>query len=135
MSGAAGLDWQAVPIQECGVPDRASGHAGAAALLDRAPQLTAILATTDLLAQGAIQAAQERDLPIPGALSVVGFDDLPDAAGADLTTVHQPLADKGQIAAQLLLQALDGAVPPASRVELPTRLVVRGTTTSPPTNR
>ena len=90
MSGAAGLDWQAVPIQECGVPDRASGHAGAAALLDRAPQLT---------------------------------------------TVHQPLAGKGQIAAQLLLQALDGAVPPASRVELPTRLVVRGTTTSPPTNR
>jgi LacI family xylobiose transport system transcriptional regulator len=66
---------------------------------------------------------------------VVGFDDLPDTAGADLTTVHQPLADKGQIAAQLLLQALDGAATPASRVELPTRLVVRGTTTSPPTNR
>ena len=135
MSGAAGLDWQAVPIQECGVPDRASGHAGAAALLDRAPQLTAILATTDLLAQGAIQAAHQRDLPIPGALSVVGFDDLPDTASTGLTTVHQPLADKGQIAAQLLLQALDGAATPASRVELPTRLVVRGTTTSPPTIR
>jgi DNA-binding LacI/PurR family transcriptional regulator len=50
---------------------------GAAALLDRAPDLTAILATTDLLAQGAIQAARERDLPVPAAVSVVGFDDLP----------------------------------------------------------
>jgi DNA-binding LacI/PurR family transcriptional regulator len=40
--------------------------------------------------------------------------------------VHQPLADKRRIAARLLLQALDGAVAPASRVELLTRLVVRG---------
>jgi DNA-binding LacI/PurR family transcriptional regulator len=102
------------------------------ALLDRTPELTAILATTDLLAQGAIQAAHQRDLPIPGALSVVGFDDLPDAATTDLTTVHQPLADKGRIATRLLLQALDGAVTPASRVELPTRLIVRGSTARPP---
>ena len=132
---AAGLAWQAVPIQECGVSDRASGHAGAAALLERAPELTAILATTDLLAQGAIQAAHERDLPVPAALSVVGFDDLPDAAGTGLTTVHQPLADKGRIAARLLLQALDNAVTPAGHLELPTRLIVRGSTASPLTKR
>jgi DNA-binding LacI/PurR family transcriptional regulator len=128
---AAGLAWETVPIQECGVPNRASGHAGAAALLDRAPGLTAILATTDLLAQGAIQAARERDLPVPAALSVVGFDDLPDAATADLTTVHQPLADKGRIAARLLLAALDGTVTLTNRVELSTRLVVRGSTAPP----
>jgi DNA-binding LacI/PurR family transcriptional regulator len=132
---AAGLVWEAVPVQECGVPDRASGHAGATALLDRAPELTAILATTDLLAQGAIQAAHERHLPVPTALSVVGFDDLPGAAGTGLTTVRQPLADKGRIAARLLLQALDGAVTPASRVELPTRLIVRGSTAGPPSRR
>jgi DNA-binding LacI/PurR family transcriptional regulator len=131
---AAGLAWGSIPIQECGVPNRASGHAGAAALLDRMPELTAILATTDLLAHGAIQAAHQRDLPIPGALSVVGFDDLPDAS-TDLTTVHQPLADKGRIAARLLLQALDGAVTPASRIELPTRLTVRGSTTRPPSRQ
>jgi DNA-binding LacI/PurR family transcriptional regulator len=125
---AAGLAWQAAPIQECGVSDRASGHAGATALLDRSPELTAILATTDLLAQGAIQAAHERDLPVPAALSVVGFDDLPDAASAGLTTVHQPLADKGRIAARLLLQALDSAVARASHVELPTRLILRCST-------
>jgi DNA-binding LacI/PurR family transcriptional regulator len=132
---AAGLAWEAVPIQECGIPERASGHAGAAALLERAPELTAILATTDLLAQGAIQAAHQRDLPVPAALSVVGFDDLPDTVTADLTTVHQPLADKGRIAARLLLQALDGALTPARRVELPTRLVVRGSTASSLTKR
>jgi DNA-binding LacI/PurR family transcriptional regulator len=132
---AAGLAWQAVPVQECGVPDRASGHAGATALLDRAPGLTAILATTDLLALGAIQAARARDLPVPDALSVVGFDDLPAAAGAGLTTVRQPLADKGRVAARLLLQRLDGPAAPASRVELPTRLVPRGSTAQPPTRR
>jgi DNA-binding LacI/PurR family transcriptional regulator len=132
---AAGLTWTSIPIQECGVPNRASGHAGAAALLDRAPKLTALLATTDLLAQGAIQAAHERDLPVPGALSVVGFDDLPDAASTDLTTVHQPLADKGRIAARLLLRALDGAATPTSQIELPTRLIVRGSTAQPSTTR
>jgi LacI family transcriptional regulator len=98
----------------------------------RAPKLTAILATTDLLAHGAIQAAHERDLPVPAAMSVVGFDDLPDAASTGLTTVHQPLADKGRIAARLLLQALDGAITPTSHVELPTRLIVRGSTAQPP---
>jgi DNA-binding LacI/PurR family transcriptional regulator len=132
---AAGLAWEATPVHECGVPDLASGHAGASALLDRAPELTAILATTDLLARGAIQAARERDLPVPEALSVVGFDDLPDTAGAGLTTVRQPLADKGRIAARLLLRALEGVDIPASRVELPTQLVVRGSTAPPPAER
>jgi DNA-binding LacI/PurR family transcriptional regulator len=69
-------------------------------------------ATTGLLAQGAIQAARERDLPVPETLSVVGFDNLPDAASTGLTTVHQPLADKGRIAARLLLEALDGTPRP-----------------------
>ncbi len=132
---AAGLAWETTPIQECGIPNRASGRAGAAALLDRVPELTAILATTDLLAQGAIQAAHERGLPTPAALSVVGFDDLPDTASTDLTTVHQPLAEKGRIAARLLLQALDSPLIPASRIELPTRLVMRGSTAPPLTKR
>ncbi len=132
---AAGLAWETIPIQECGVPDRASGHAGAAALLDRAPELTSVLATTDLLAQGAIQAAHERDLPVPAALSVVGFDDLPDTAAANLTTVHQPLADKGRIAARMLLQMLNEAAIPNSRVKLPTGLIVRGSTAPPRTER
>jgi DNA-binding LacI/PurR family transcriptional regulator len=127
---AAGLDWAAVPVEECGVPDVASGRAGAAALLERAPALTALLATTDLLALGAIEAAGKRGLPVPRGLAVAGFDDLPAAAGAGLTTVHQPLAEKGRVAAHLLLDALAGATR-ARRVELPTRLVVRGSTAPP----
>src|SRR6266498_3942953 len=128
---AADLAWAAVPIQECGVPNRASGYAGATALLERAPELTAILATTDLLALGAVEAARQRDLPVAGALSIVGFDDLPDAAGAELTTVHQPLTGKGRIAAHMLQQALDGAAVIPSRVELSTRLIVRASTGRP----
>ncbi len=128
---AADLAWAAVPIQECGVPNRASGYTGATALLERAPELTAILATTDLLALGAVEAARQRDLPVAGALSIVGFDDLPDAAGAELTTVHQPLTGKGRIAAHMLQQALDGAAVIPSRVELSTRLIVRASTGRP----
>jgi DNA-binding LacI/PurR family transcriptional regulator len=62
-------------------------------------------------------------------------DDLPDAASSGLTTVHQPLADKGRIAARLLLQGLESATDRARRVQLPTRLVVRSSTTSPSNNR
>jgi DNA-binding LacI/PurR family transcriptional regulator len=84
----------------------------------------------DVLAGGVYLAARERGVRIPEDLSVVGFDDLPAAAGAGLTTVRQPLADKGRLAARLLLDLLTGA--PARRVELPTALVVRGSTATPP---
>ena len=87
-------------------------------------------AAEHLLALGAIEAAGKRGLPVPGGLAVTGFDDLPAAAGAGLTTVHQPLAEKGRVAAHLLLDALAGATR-ARRVELPTRLVVRGSTAPP----
>jgi DNA-binding LacI/PurR family transcriptional regulator len=49
--------------------------------------------------------------------------------------VHQPLADKGRIAARLLLRALDGTATPTSQIELPTRLIVRGSTAQPSTTR
>ena len=40
---------------------------------------------------------------VPGELSVVGFNDIPEAAANDLTTVRQPLVDKGREAARLLI--------------------------------
>ena len=66
---------------------------------------------------------------MPGALSVVGFDDVPDAARSDppLTTVRQPHAGKGATAIRLLL---DGADP--GTVLLPTELIVRSTTAPAP---
>jgi DNA-binding LacI/PurR family transcriptional regulator len=101
-----------------------------AAVLDRDPGLTAIVAMTDQLALGALDALRERGAAVPGAISVVGFDDVPDAATSDppLTTVRQPLLRKGEEAGRLLV------APPAQPAEvlLPVELVVRGSTGPPP---
>jgi hypothetical protein len=66
---------------------------------------------------------------VPGELSVVGYDDAAAAAAA-LTTVRQPLVEKGRAAGRMLLEALDGGTP--ADVALPTELVVRGSTAAPP---
>src|SRR5690606_1598720 len=93
--------------------------------LDRAPRPTAVVAMSDELAAGVLDAAAERDIAVPDDLSVVGFDDTQTATSTRpaLTTVHQPLVEKGRTAARLLL---DGA--PPTVVELPTELVVRAST-------
>ena len=116
--------------------DRAEARRAAELLLDAAPATTAILALTDLMAWGAVDAARARGLRVPEDLSVVGFDDAPrdPADGPSLTTVRQPLREKGLEAARLLVNVLDeGPADPAPRVVLPTELVVRDSTASPPT--
>src|SRR5581483_8822522 len=125
---AAGLAWDAVPVQETRLNAEESGAAAAAALLDRSPRPTAILAFSDLLAGGALRAAATRGLHVPADLSVIGFDDIPAAAAATppLTTVRQPLLEKGRIAGQLLLEGWPAHEPPTRR--LPTDLVVRAST-------
>ena len=84
---------------------------------------TAILATSDVLALGVLDAAA--GLAVPGALSVVGFDDIPAAAAAGLTTVRQDHHAKGRCAGELLLAQLRGERPRAARPAASTRLVVR----------
>lgn len=120
---AAGVDWATVRVEERVPHGREAGHSAAAALLDHADRPTALLAMSDELAIGAIQAAEERGIDVPGELSVVGFDDTPAARQARpaLTTVWQPHREKGETAARLLL---DGADPDTDRT-LPTQLVVR----------
>jgi LacI family transcriptional regulator len=95
------------------------------------PGITALFAFSDRLALGARLAARERGLSVPGDLSIVGFDDTAPAS-EELTSVHQPLRDKGRIAAELLLRSLTGE--PASAVSelLATSLVIRGSTAPPP---
>ena len=114
---------------------------GGAAALDRAWRAglrpTAVLAMSDALAIGAIEALRGHGLAVPTDVSVVGFDDIDVAAHLDpaLTTVHQPIARKGREAIELLLAGIDarngsggdGAATPEHRV-LPTHLVVRAST-------
>jgi DNA-binding LacI/PurR family transcriptional regulator len=101
--------------------DRAVG-----ALMDLDPRPTALMCATDVLALGAIAALRERGLDVPGDVSVTGFDDIPAAAPADLTTMRQSLQRKGQEAGRLLLE------PDTEReVILPVELVERGSTAPP----
>ena len=130
----AGLE--APPLGFCGCGFCCAGgfgdarpRAAAESLLDTQP-LTAILAATDVLALAMIDVARERGIQIPQELSIVGFDDLPAASAAELTTVRQSLSAKGARAARLLLDAVAGATDHPS-VTLPTELVVRHSSAAP----
>ncbi len=87
---------------------------------------TAIVAMSDIIAIGVMDAAKTHRLHLPRDLSVVGFDDLPDARHMrpGLTTVRQPVEEKGRLASEMLVAALqkeDGI----NHHLLPTELVVR----------
>ncbi len=126
----AGLDWSTAPVVQCRTSSVADGEREAHTLLDAAPDLTAVVALADLLAEGVQAAALSRRLRLPLDLSIVGFDDIAPAS-ADLTTIRQPHRDKGRVAADLLLTWIeDGAMADRHRL-LPTELVVRGSTRAP----
>lgn len=82
-----------------------SGFEAAERLLDLPDPPTAIFAANDGMAVGVLAAAAKRGLSVPGSLSVVGFDDSPVAASAwpRLTTVHQPVAEMAEAAADMLI--------------------------------
>jgi DNA-binding LacI/PurR family transcriptional regulator len=123
-----GIDFDAVPIVETfNTPE--DGAAAMRLLLDRHPDVTAVLCMSDALALAAIAVARERGLAVPAAMSVVGFDDIPEAALAEppLTTVAQPIEEKGRIAGELIF-----ASGPPRNVVLDIHLVVRGSTAPPP---
>ncbi|WP_245534417.1 LacI family DNA-binding transcriptional regulator [Xylanimonas cellulosilytica] len=90
---------------------------------------TAIFAANDLSAFAVLQVAHELGLRVPHDLSVVGFDDIPEAASASprLTTIAQPLQEMGARAVTMLLALLDGH-DAETHVRLPARLVVRKST-------
>jgi DNA-binding LacI/PurR family transcriptional regulator len=119
-----GIDWAQVAVSSGGGSTADHGRRAAAALLDRADRPTAILALSDVLALGVMQAAHERGIDVPGELSIVGFDDVPQAAAASLTTVFQPHEEKGRAAVRLLASGAR----PSDSVLLPCHLVVRAST-------
>ncbi|WP_229452190.1 LacI family DNA-binding transcriptional regulator [Massilia niastensis] len=110
-----------------GEPDCEGGHDAARALLALALPPTALFACNDLMALGALCAAQEAGVAVPGQLSVVGADDLGMAAFAmpRLTTVAQPTYAMGRRLTALLIDRIGGGSLPRHRERLPGRLVVR----------
>ena len=89
--------------------------------------LDAIFASSDMMAQGVYTALQEAGLRIPDDVAVVGFDDLPTASllRPALTTIRQPIREKGSVATGLLLDTIEGKLTEARHVVLPTTLIVR----------
>jgi DNA-binding LacI/PurR family transcriptional regulator len=102
---------------------RDSAYAVAAALLQRRPDLTALITGGNILGEAAVLAARELDLRIPRDLSMIMFDDVPwaELCSPPLTVIAQPAQDIGYRAAELVLRR--GRRP--SRVTLPAELVVR----------
>ncbi|MFD8378505.1 LacI family DNA-binding transcriptional regulator [Streptomyces sp. NPDC059679] len=113
-----------------------SGYQAGLRLADEA-DCTAVFAANDQMALGLLRALHERGRRVPEDISVIGFDDIPEAGSflPPLTTVHQDFAEVGRRCVEGVLRQMredgeDVAGPGTTLV--PTRLVVRGSTASPP---
>jgi DNA-binding LacI/PurR family transcriptional regulator len=130
-SGLAAFGIDDVPIWEASCGDQVLGRSGARWLLELRPRPTALLCMSDVLALGALRAASELGLSVPGDLSIIGFDDTPAAAWSALTTIRQDLVEKGRRTGELALRLLEGSRP-GPAVTLGVSLVPRGSTAPPP---
>ncbi len=108
------------------------GRAAMNRLLSIDPRPTAAFCANDIQAIGALYECRESGIRVPEDLSIIGFDDLPIAqyTWPQLTTIRVPASEMGRRAAESLLTALKTGQPPLS-VELPTDLIIRGSTAAP----
>jgi len=100
------------------------------------PELTAIFCGNDTMALGVMRALAERRLRVPDDVSVVGFDDVPEAGYylPPLTTVRQDFGEVGRQALSALVDRMSGAIPPGPRIRVAPELIVRASA-APPRNR
>ncbi|MDH6219130.1 LacI family DNA-binding transcriptional regulator [Streptomyces pseudovenezuelae] len=134
--------WRAA-LEEAGCPvppplhgdwSAESGYAAGLALAEQA-DCTAVFTSNDQMALGLLRAFHERGRSVPDDVSVVGFDDIPDAAYfvPPLTTVHQDFAEVGRRCVRKALQQIrtGGGSRPGTDL-VPARLLVRRSTAAPP---
>lgn len=129
---ARGLDDAALSVHETTYSIE-SGREGLRALMARRPRPTVVMCGNDVLAAGALVAAREMGISVPGDVSVTGFDDIELAriAVPPLTTVHVPHREMGRRAAQALI-ALRDAPGSQTSIRLETDLRIRETLGPPP---
>jgi DNA-binding LacI/PurR family transcriptional regulator len=98
------------------------------------PDMTAVFVANDQMALGVLRALAEAGLQVPDQVSVVGFDDVPEAAyfNPPLTTVRQDFAQVGLLALQLLLEQMADGSGEDRHVVIEPRLVVRESAAPPP---
>ena len=104
------------------------GYQGMKKLLRLDPRPTAVFASNDLMALGAMLAMREENLRIPEDVALIGLDDIPAAklVHPSLTTITQMQEDIGRIAAEMIFERIEGTAPDKSRlVEMPYKLIAR----------
>jgi LacI family transcriptional regulator len=118
-----------LPPEYCITSDltQRGGYAAMNQLLDLSPRPTAVVACNDLMALGAISAAQRRGLTVGRDIALTGFDDIPLAENAQppLTTVRQPIYDIGRQISNMLIRLIRGEELAERHVLLQPQLVVR----------
>lgn len=97
------------------------------------PEVRAVFAANDQMALGLLRALHEAGRSVPGEVSVVGFDDIPEAAylPVPLTTVRQDFAEIGRHCVELLVERMANPGGPARHLEVPAKLVTRSSTGRP----
>ncbi|MER3386412.1 MAG: LacI family DNA-binding transcriptional regulator [Microcella pacifica] len=112
------------------------GEKSVDALLAERQTFTAIQASNDLLALGALRSLRAHGLRCPQDVSVIGFNDMPFAEefSPGLTTVHVPLQEIGTESARILLDSIESRTISSVAVMLPVSLIVRSSTGAPPSS-
>ncbi len=136
MSGRAGFDENLVrfakPRSPEHIPGTGHGYQAMKDLLACAHNVSAVLASSDMIAAGVLQAIREQGLSVPGDVSVIGFDDtLSEYLSPLLTTVRLPANELGLTAAKLLIDQLEGKTPSDGQlIELDAELIIRKSTST-----
>ncbi len=109
---------------------RKSGYTQARQLLSLEAAPTAIIACNDIMAFGVLDAIKEAALTVGSEISVVGFDDIPEASThiPPLTSVRQPMETMGQAAVEMLIDLIEGRTPTQFHHRFQTELIVRQST-------
>jgi DNA-binding LacI/PurR family transcriptional regulator len=129
-------------LRDAGAPEPAvlagdwsasSGYELGSRLAVGEPGLTAVFCGNDTMALGVIRALVERDLRVPGDVSVIGFDDVPEAGYylPPLTTVRQDFSVLGRQALSTLIDRMSGAIPAGRRVRVAPELIIRASAADP----
>lgn len=115
-------DWMAI-----GDYSQESGHAIMKRWIAQEGYPPAVFCGNDGMAIGALLALHQAEIAVPDEVAIVGFDDLPTSRYAypPLTTVHQPIYEKGETAADMLIDQVEGRLDESRHVKLPAELVVR----------
>lgn len=129
----AGLE----PLLIRGKHDAASGRAGVDALFASSTPPTAIFASNDFIALGVLDRLKGMGLSVPEDVSVVGFDDIPDASNTlfSLTTLRQDTEAQAQAAVKALQTMLSGNLPRKRKLDMPVQLIERTSTSALAENR